>query len=121
MLSEDEARHFVDEWIAAWNARDLERILAHWADDCVFRSPLAARLLGDPAGTVRGKAALRSYWSRGLAAAPDLHFQLERVLIGVDSLVIQYRNHRGQHAAEMLRLEAGGLAIEGAAHYASGV
>lgn len=24
---------FAHEWIAAWNAHDLERILAHYADD----------------------------------------------------------------------------------------
>lgn len=115
MLTDAAAAGFVAEWIAAWNAHDLERILAHWADDGVFTSPLAARLVGAP--TVRGKAALRGYWQRGLAAAPGLRFELDRVLVGVDSLVIAYRNHRGQHVGEWLRLDPAMLAIEGAAHY----
>ncbi|MBK9035093.1 MAG: nuclear transport factor 2 family protein [Myxococcales bacterium] len=115
MLTEAAAAGFVDEWIAAWNAHDLERILAHWVDDCVFTSPLAARLLGDP--TVRGKAALRAYWQQGLAASPGLRFDLDRVLVGADSLVIAYRNHRGQHVGEWLRLDAALHATEGAAHY----
>ncbi len=116
MLTPAAAAAFVSEWIAAWNAHDLERILAHWADDAVFTSPLAARLLGGD-GTVHGKAALRSYWARGLAVNPDLRFELDRVLVGTDSLVIAYRNHRGQACGEWLRLDAAGRAIAGAAHY----
>lgn len=117
MLTTEAAAAFVAEWIAAWNAHDLERILAHWADDAVFTSPIAARLLGTD-GTVVGKPALRAYWQRGLAANPDLRFELDRVLVGTDSLVIAYRNHRGQACGEWLRLDAAGRAIAGAAHYA---
>jgi hypothetical protein len=117
MLTNERAAHFVDEWITAWNAHDLERILAHWIEDCVFTSPRAAALLGDPTGTVHGKAALRAYWQRALAVNPGLRFELDRVLVGHDSLVIAYRNHRGQQCAEWLRLDAADRAIAGAAHY----
>ena len=116
MTSED-AEHFAHEWLAAWNAHDLERILSHWADDCVFTSPLVARLMDEPSGSVHGKAALRAYWSRGLAASPGLRFELDQVLVGHDSLVLAYRNHRGQACAEWIRLAADGLAVQGAAHY----
>ncbi|MEZ4404569.1 MAG: nuclear transport factor 2 family protein [Kofleriaceae bacterium] len=117
MLTAEFADHFVAEWISAWNAHDLERILAHWAEPCTFTSPLVARLMGEPTGTVHGLAALRAYWARGLAANPDLRFELDRVLVGHDSLVIAYRNHRGQHAGEWLRLDGAGRAVAGVAHY----
>jgi hypothetical protein len=32
MLTRDFAEHFAADWIAAWNAHDLEHILAHYAD-----------------------------------------------------------------------------------------
>ena len=32
-LTHEFARRFAEEWIAAWNAHDLERILAHYTDD----------------------------------------------------------------------------------------
>jgi hypothetical protein len=115
MLTTDRAAHFAAEWIAAWNSHDLDRILAHWVDDCVFTSPIAARLVGDP--VVRGKAALRAYWERGLAVNPGLRFELDRVLVGADSLVITYRNHRGEHCAEWLRLDDDDRAIAGGGHY----
>ena len=116
-MTEAFADEFVREWIDAWNARDLERVLSHWADDCVFTSPMAVKFTGDASGTVHGKAALRDYWSRALAASGALRFELDRVYVGHDSLVIGYRNHRGQHCAEMIRFGSDGRAVGGSAHY----
>jgi ketosteroid isomerase-like protein len=116
-MTDAAADEFVREWIDAWNARDLERVLAHWADDCVFTSPFVVQWTGDPSGTVRGKAALRAYWKRGLELNQNLRFTLERTLVGHDSVVISYRNHRGQHCAEVIRLGADGKAVAGLAHY----
>jgi hypothetical protein len=117
MLTEEHANAFVREWIDAWNSHDLDRILAHWAESCEFTSPLAARLVDAPSGTVRDKAALRAYWKRGLEANPGLRFELERVLVGVDSVVIYYKNHRGHQCGEWLRLGEDGRAVAGIAHY----
>jgi ketosteroid isomerase-like protein len=58
-MDAETAEHFAAEWIDSWNSHDLERILAHWADECTFSSPLVVRVTGDPSGTVRGKQALR--------------------------------------------------------------
>ncbi|WP_181243828.1 hypothetical protein [Chamaesiphon polymorphus] len=44
---------------------------------------------------------MRAYWQKGLAQIPDLHFELEEVLTGVDSLTLCYRGHRGM-VTEML-------------------
>ena len=118
MITTEDAARFAQEWLAAWNAHDLERILAHWSDDCVFSSPLVPRLLGEPSGTVRGKEALRAYWSRGLSAAPGLRFEQLSVLVGHDSIVLRYRNQRGQSCAEWIRIGPDDRAVEGAAHYA---
>src|SRR4051812_2740675 len=104
-LTEESAKAFAGEWIAAWNAHDVERVLAHWADDCVFTSPFVTRVTGDPTGTVNGKAALRAYWTRAITAFPGLHFELTHVFVGQRSLVLGYRNHRGQSCAEMIELD----------------
>ena len=69
MLTESEAKNFAQEWIAAWNSHDLEAILSHYGEDVVLTSPVAARILGDPDGTVRGKTSLGEYFRRGLQAA----------------------------------------------------
>ncbi|MFB7668671.1 nuclear transport factor 2 family protein [Kitasatospora sp. NPDC056138] len=100
------AQHFTEEWAAAWNSHDLERVLAHYTEDVVFASPRILQLLGDPSGEARGKDALRAYWSKALRLLPDLHFTVEDVRASVDTLVINYRNERGQAVAEVLTFRA---------------
>ena len=78
--SRTSAEAFAAHWISAWNSHDIEAILSHYSDDVVFLSPVAAQRTGD--GRVIGREALRSYWSAGLAAQPELQFELDKVLIG---------------------------------------
>ncbi|AGL18617.1 nuclear transport factor 2 family protein [Actinoplanes sp. N902-109] len=101
------ARRFTDEWVAAWNSHDLERILALYTDDVVFSSPKIVQFLGVESGQVRGKDQLRAYWSKGLALLPDLHFTVEDVRVSIDSLVINYRNERDHAVSEALTFRDG--------------
>jgi predicted ester cyclase len=60
-------------------------------------------------GTVRGKAALRDYFSRGLQAFPNLRFDLFDALWGTETIVIFYINNvRGNKTAEVMLLSAAG-------------
>jgi ketosteroid isomerase-like protein len=34
-----DAKPFVDEWVRAWNAHDVEAVLAHFHDDVLFPHP----------------------------------------------------------------------------------
>ncbi len=58
-----------------------------------------------------------AYWEKGLAANPDLHFERRGVLVGHDSIVLSYINHRGQECAEVIVIGSDGLAHRGLAHY----
>jgi ketosteroid isomerase-like protein len=96
---------FAGEWCRAWNARDLDGVLAHFHEDVVFTSPVARAVLPESDGTCTGKAALRAYWVRGLELIPDLHFTVEAVFAGTSTVVIQYRNQRGGQVCEVLVFE----------------
>jgi hypothetical protein len=104
MLDEKEAHAFAEDWAAAWNAHDLERIMSHYREDVRLTSPVVVQLLGAGDGTVVGKPALRAYFRRGLEAYPQLHFAIERVAWGVRSVVVLYRNQRGTRTAEFMEL-----------------
>jgi len=82
-MTESEATRFAQEWVAAWNSRDLERNLSHYADDVELTSPLVPKILGSDQLSVRGKANLRAYFRRGLDAYPDLKFTLWGAYAGV--------------------------------------
>lgn len=111
-----ETQRFAAQWAADWNSRDLDRIMSHFADDVVFRSPVAAAILADSDGVVRGKEALRAYWAEGLRRIPDLHFEVLEVYTGIDTVVINYRNQAGQLVNEILTFSAG-LVVAGHGTY----
>ncbi|GAB6900598.1 nuclear transport factor 2 family protein [Kineosporia succinea] len=107
---------FAAQWLAAWNAHDLEAVLAHFAEDVVFTSPVARQLLDGSDGVILGKAALREYWTRGLQLIPDLRFEIVGVYAGVEAIVVQYRNQKGGLVCEVL-IFRDGLVAEGHGTY----
>ena len=110
-MTHDEARARGAEWARAWNARDIEAVLAHFVDDVTFLSPVAADVVGTP--ELRGKAALRAYWERALSGIQRLHFTVERVLWDPEAqeLVVLYLaelDDRRMRACERMKLDAEG-------------
>jgi ketosteroid isomerase-like protein len=118
-VTRDEAWKLANHWVAAWNAHDLELILTHYEDDVELTSPVAAQLFGTPDGKVIGKANLRAYFQRGLTAYPELHFHLEDVLWGVNSVVLCYLNQKGTRTAEFMELSASGKVARVVANYSA--
>jgi hypothetical protein len=116
-LGELEALEFARHWVRAWNSHELDEIMSHYAADVVLVSPVAARLLNDPTGTVRGKDALRSYFKRGLEAYPDLKFELVDVMWGLSSVVLYYVNQKGTKSGEFMEFDAGGKIVKVVANY----
>jgi SnoaL-like domain len=91
-------------------------VLSHFADDVVFTSPVAARLVEGSAGIIRGKTALRDYWREGLRRIPDLRFELVGIYLGQTTLVINYRNQSGGLVNEVLTFD-GALVTSGHGTY----
>lgn len=65
---------------------------------------------------LRGKDALRTYWTLGLERNPTLHFDVEGLYVGVTTLVINYRNQAGHLVNDVLRFEVP-LVVEGHGTY----
>lgn len=89
-----DAAAFSEQWARAWNAHDVDSVLEHFHEDVVFTSPVAAKLLPATEGVVRGKSALRRYWTEALQRIPNLWFVVEGVYQGIDTVVIMYRQPR---------------------------
>ena len=111
-MTRDDARGFAEAWAAAWNARDVERVLSHFAADVSFSSPTALAVAGT--GTVRGREALRNYWTAALSRIQSLRFTLDRIVWDEASreLAIVYEseiNGRRRRVSENLIFGADGL------------
>ncbi|MHB8628046.1 MAG: nuclear transport factor 2 family protein [Aggregatilineales bacterium] len=118
MIDQKFANQFADEWIAAWNSHNMGDILSHYEDDFEFASPLISKVVGEPSGRLKGKAAIGAYWSKALSQRPNLHFELLTIFMGVNSLVLHYQNQEGRHSAEAFEFGAGGKVIRSFANYA---
>ena len=88
MLDEKQVQELAERWVGVWNSHDLDGIMSHYEEDVVLVSPVAAKILNDPDGTIVGKAALRSYFQKGLDVYPNLKFELIDVMWGLNSIVI---------------------------------
>ena len=117
MLEQAFAQQFSQEWLAAWNSHDLAQVLSHYADDFEMHSPMIARIAGEPSGRLKGKQAVGAYWAKALAMLPDLRFELVAVLVGVDSLVIQYLVANNTPAAEVFHFGPDHKVVKAFAHY----
>jgi len=117
MVTQAQAERLARDWLAALGRRDPEGLLARCAEEVELTSPFVTQLLGDPRGTIRGKATLRMYFSLAFSLFPDLTVTLLRVYTGVDSLVVEYRGAEDQLAAEMLVLNPAGQIVRVHCHY----
>ena len=119
-MDEAFARRFAASWHAAWNAHDLDAMMAHYADGIQHSSPFIARYNGDPAcAPLQGKAAVRAYFGRALERNPTLRFDPLHVAVGVDSVILVYRRMTGEVAAESFAFDAHGKVIQSVSHYAA--
>lgn len=97
-------------WIAAWNRRDVEAVLAGFHPDATFRSPIAEKTLGY--AELTGVSALRDYWTKALAGVEMLQFTLVDVVCDEtrQSMVVVYIAALGaevRQACEIFRFKDG--------------
>jgi len=117
MLTKTEVVEFAEQWVAAWNSHDLEKIMAHYEEDVELISPVAAQLLKEPDGRVVGKEALRNYFRKGLEAYPNLEFTLKDILWGLHSIVLYYINQKGTCTGEYMEISPNGKVSRVVANY----
>jgi ketosteroid isomerase-like protein len=74
-MTYDSMMRFAEAWIAAWNRRDVDAVLEHYADEAEFVSPVARSVVGRP--TLRNKKEIEQYWRAALDRIPSLEFKLD--------------------------------------------
>lgn len=110
-------RAHADAWLAAWQARDLDAIMACYADDVDFAASTVVRRWGRPDGRLHGKEELRRHFELGLELAPDLSFTEEALLSGPNGYALLYRRENGNSVLDVVELDEHGLAARVRAFY----
>jgi ketosteroid isomerase-like protein len=108
MLTLDQARSHARDWCDAWNRRDLDAIMAHYAPDVAINSPTIVARFGHADGWLRGKEAVRANFAIGVQKE-GLRFELVDVLLGVNAMTVIYRRENGALVADCAEVDEHGL------------
>jgi hypothetical protein len=114
----ESARKVAADWCDAWNRRDLDAIMEHYADDVEFSSPTVVKRWGVADGWLRGSSKVRENFAIGVKA-PGLQFELVDVLLGVNSMCVVYRRESGALVTDLVELDANGKGRRVTACYGS--
>jgi hypothetical protein len=114
------AEQFVAQWIAAWNNHDISAIMEHYADDIDFNSPFIREMGIDVNGYITNKTDLKAYFEKALQKNPGLHFDLQHILVGSNSIVMFYKRMNKSFAGEYIELNEHRKIIRSRSHYTSG-
>ena len=106
------------QWLEDWNARDMEKIMKHYADDVVLYSPSVIRRWNVPDGKLTGKEAVRKHFAKGLEEVPALHVVFHSILFGINSIILFYARETGMKAADFILFDSSGKVKEVRACYA---
>jgi ketosteroid isomerase-like protein len=119
MITKEFAQHFAEDWVASWNAHDLDRVLSHYTEDFEMTSPYIVSIANDPSGTLKGKDKVGAYWGNALKKFTDLRFDLIDVLYSIDSVTIYYHSvSKNSKVAEFFLFDGSGKVQKAIAHYA---
>ncbi len=110
-------REHADVWLAAWNAHDLDAIMACYSDDVDFRAPTGPSEWKQSDNQLRGKSELRRHFRLGLGVSPDLAFTEESLLTGPGGYALIYRRENGSRAIDVVELDEQGRAARVRAFY----
>ncbi|PST83130.1 nuclear transport factor 2 family protein [Pedobacter yulinensis] len=100
---------FAGKWLRAWNAHDLDGVLAHFAEDVEIATPMIRIATGKDQDTLSGKEAVKNYWATALNKFPSLKFDMICVTAGVNSVALYYKTVMDKTAVEVMFFDQNGL------------
>jgi hypothetical protein len=119
-MTNPEAQRFAEEWIEAFNRREIQKVLCHFVEECTFTSPQAFAITGK--ATLHSRSELTAYWTAAMESIRSLRFTLERTVNDpiANRVVILYVaeiDDRRTRAAEIYQFDESSRIVRGEAMY----
>lgn len=93
MSAPERTEAIAEAWLAAFNAGDVEALVALYADDCRHTSPKLRALHPETFGFLVGKAALRAWWAGAMARLPGLRYEKTALTASAERVLLEYLRH----------------------------
>jgi len=107
----------IADWLDAWNCHDIDRIMAHYAEEIEFTAQTVVARWGKADGKLVGKAELRKHFAKGLELAPEIHFEMDQILWSPNGYAVLYHRENNNQVLDAVELNAEGLAVKVTAYY----
>ena len=80
-------------WLDAFNAHDVDALVALYADDATHTSPKIRALHPDSGGRLVGKVTLATWWRAANARLPGLRYEATAIVADEARAIIEYVRH----------------------------
>src|SRR5690349_14339779 len=80
-------------WLRAFNAHDVDALVALYAEDCTHTSPKIRTLHPATGGKLVGKEALARWWRDAIARLPGLRYEETALTASDERVFIEYLRH----------------------------
>ncbi|HEY1556672.1 MAG TPA: nuclear transport factor 2 family protein [Kofleriaceae bacterium] len=104
-------RGIAERWLLCFERRELDGLLALYADDATHTSPKIRARHPETGGLLRGKAALRAWWADAFARLPSMRYEPTALTADDRRVVMEYvRKVDGEPdlpVAEVLEVDGG--------------
>src|SRR6476659_2420560 len=92
-MTADDTRRIAERWLAAFNAHDVDRLVALYADDATHTSPKIRALHPETGGRLLGKEALAKWWRDANARLPNLRYEETALTADDTRVILEYVRH----------------------------
>ena len=78
------------KWFAAFNAHNLENLLALYDENAEHYSPKLKIRQPQTQGLIKGKAALRNWWQDSFDRLPTLRYEVQKLTADEEQVFMEY-------------------------------
>jgi limonene-1,2-epoxide hydrolase len=98
-------------WLHAFNAHDVDALVALYAEGCTHTSPKIRVLHPETGGKLVGKQALEKWWREAIARLPGLRYEETALTADTGRVFMEYVRHAPNEppmpVAEVLEVKGG--------------
>ena len=92
MISEQN-KTIAHQWFDAFNAHDLNRLLALYHDEAQHFSPKLLIRKPETKGLIKGKAALGEWWKDAFERLPQMQYEVLKLTADEEQVFMEYIRH----------------------------
>ena len=99
------------KWFEAFNEHNIEKLLALYDNGADHYSPKLKMRFPETKGLIKGKDALRNWWTDSFERLPTLHYEIISLTVEADFVLFAYKrkvnNEEDMQVREVLNIKNG--------------